>query len=91
MGHATVRHSRFEKMVCVVGLRFIADFGLSDQARRKILSGLLGGGIAMGVAAVRSFRFQPGSFRCCRQSWMFAVKWEHSNDTKSSFRSRIRG
>jgi hypothetical protein len=56
MGHATVRHSRFEKMVCVVGLRFLADFGLSDPARRKILSGLLGGGTAMGVAALRSFR-----------------------------------
>lgn len=57
MGHATVRHSRFEKMLCVVGLRFLADFGLSDPARRKILSGLLGSGMALGVAAVKSFRF----------------------------------
>jgi hypothetical protein len=57
MGHATVRHSRFEKMLCVVGLRFFTDFGLSDPGRRKILSGLLGGGMALGIAAVRSFRF----------------------------------
>ncbi len=57
MGHATVRHSRFEKMLCVVGLRFLADFGLSDPARRKILSGLLGGGMVLGMAAVRTFRF----------------------------------
>lgn len=57
MGHATVRHSRFEKMVCVVGLRFLADFGLSDPARRRILNGLLSGGMALAVAAVKSFRF----------------------------------
>ena len=41
MGHATVRHSRRDKMTCLLGLKFGAAFSLSDPARRRILEGVL--------------------------------------------------